>query len=297
MNMIMPRRPGCAELRSGDLGVRLAIGRAEIDAAQALRYDIFYNEMGARADAATVARRRDQDMFDEVAEHLVVLDHAASDMRAGIVATYRLIDAAAAARVGGFYSAGEFDIAALLATAGNVLELGRSCVHPRYRGGRAMQLMWRGLAAYVYARRIDVMFGCASLPGTDPDRIADQLTYLHHAHMAPAALRPRALSQHYVEMQRGDASALDVRRTTAALPPLIKGYLRLGGWVGDGAVIDAAFNTIDVAIVVRTDQVTERYMRHYEREFGDAEGYADRIGCGNPQPVCGRIAANIAATV
>ena len=277
MNMIMPRGQGSSalhegeELRAGTLSVRLAVGAREVDAAQALRYDVFYREMGAQADGPTRASGRDHDAFDAVADHLVVIDESAADRPCGIVATYRLIGGAAAARAGGFYSAGEFDISSLTANARNPLELGRSCVHPRYRGGRAMQLMWRGLAAYVHAREIDVMFGCASFPGTDPDGIADQLSYLAEAHLAPVALRPRALPDRFVEMRRRTVPAGEHARIAAGLPPLIKGYLRLGGWVGDGAVIDAAFNTIDVAIVVQTELVTRRYLRHYERDLADAQ--------------------------
>ena len=106
---------------------------------------------------------------------------------------------------------------------------------------------------------IDLMFGCASLPGTDPDEIAAELSYLYYHHLAPPALRPRALPGRYVDMRRLTQGAFDARRTLIGLPPLMKGYLRLGGFVGDGAVIDAQFNTVDVAIVVKTDLVTDKY--------------------------------------
>jgi putative hemolysin len=110
------------------------------------------------------------------------------------------------------------------------------------------------------------MFGCASLPGTDPDALAAPLSYLYYHHLAPPALRARALPERFVDMRRLDPAALDPTRTLAALPPLIKGYLRLGGFVGDGAVIDQQFNTTDVCIVVKTDLVAEKYSRHYERQ-------------------------------
>ena len=266
MSLITPRGIEREGLRSGALTVRVAQSGAEIDAAQALRYAVFYDEMGARADAPTRARRRDHDAFDSVATHLIVVDEAAADMPHGIVATYRLIDSDAAARAGSFYSGSEFDLAPLLGGPNRLLELGRSCVHARYRSGTVMNLLWRGIAEYVDRHGIDVMFGCASLPGTDPDGIADQLAYLSHTHLAPEPLRPRALPERFVEMRRKDALAFDPRQAFLGLPPLIKGYLRLGGWVGDGAVIDAQFNTIDVAIVLRTEQVTARYLRHYRRD-------------------------------
>lgn len=259
--------PGFGELRSGTLGVRLAETAAEVDAAQALRYDIFYNEMGAHADAATAASLRDRDAFDAVADHLLVVDHARGEGAAGVVGTYRLIRRVAADRVGRFYSADEYDISRVLTAAPRLMELGRSCVHVDYRSRAVMQLLWRGIAAYVFRHEVDLMFGCASLTGTDPEAVAAELTYLATQHMAPEGLRPVALPGRYVEMRRVDPALLDARRALAKLPPLIKGYLRLGGFVGDGAVIDAQFNTIDVAIVVKTDLVTEKYYKHYEREL------------------------------
>jgi len=261
---------GFGELRGGNLGVRIATTDAELDAAQALRYRVFYNEMGALPSEAARQSGRDSDVFDTVADHLLVVDHAIGPGPEGVIATYRLIRRPAAERLGRFYSASEYDIAPVLAFPGQVLELGRSCVRQDYRGRAAMQLLWRGIAAYVFLHRIDLMFGCASLPGTDPDAIAPELTYLYLNHLAPPALRLRALTDQYVEMRRLEPGAFDPRRALNALPPLVKGYLRLGGFVGDGAVIDPQFNTIDVAVVVKTDLVTDKYYRHYERQLRDA---------------------------
>jgi L-ornithine Nalpha-acyltransferase len=258
------------ELRAGTLGVRLAVTRAERDAVQALRYRVFYAEMGAAADPVTAASRRDRDLFDAVADHLLVIDHAIGPGPEGVVGTYRLIQSEAAARIGRFYSAGEYDIAPLLGFPGRLLELGRSCVDVGYRNRAAMQLLWRGIAAYVFQYRIDLMFGCASLPGTDPDALSAELTYLYYNHLAPPALRPRALPHRYVDMRQILPTSVDPKRTLNLLPPLIKGYLRLGGFVGDGAVIDRQFNTTDVAVVVKTDLVTDKYYRHYERQLREA---------------------------
>jgi putative hemolysin len=257
------------DIRSGPLQVRLAESAADIDAAQALRYQIFYERLGAHPMPEMARRRRDFDRFDGDCDHLLVLDHALGTGAEAIVGTYRLIRRATAARLGGFYSADEYDIAPLLRIPGEILELGRSCVDPAYRQRPAMQLLWSGIAAYVFHYAIVLMFGCASLPGTDPDAVAMPLSYLHHHHLAPPALRPRALVERYVDMRRLDADAIDSARALAALPPLIKGYLRLGGFVGDGAVIDEQFNTTDVCILVKTDLVTEKYSRHYERQSKD----------------------------
>jgi len=260
-------RPGrIVDIATGPLQVRLAKSAVDIDAAQALRYRIFYETMGARPLPGTAKLRRDSDPFDDICDHLLVLDHRLGIGAAAIVGTYRLIRREAAQRYGAFYSASEYDIAPLIAYPGQILELGRSCVDPAYRSRPVMRLLWSGIAAYVFHYDIALMFGCASLPGTDPDALAVPLSYLYHHHLAPPALRPRALSERHVEMRRLETGAFDPVRTLSVLPPLIKGYLRLGGFVGDGAVIDEQFNTIDVCIVVKTDLVTEKYTRHYERK-------------------------------
>lgn len=246
-------------IRAGSLEVRLARSEAEIEAAQALRYRVFYDEMHAKPTAEMAAVRRDFDRFDAYFDHLVVVDHERGDGPEGIVGTYRLLRRSVALRHGGFYSVGEYDIAPLLAQEGEILELGRSCVDAAYRTGATMQLLWRGNAAYVLHFNITLMFGCASLHGDDPHALALPLSYLYHYHLAPPALRMRALPERYVNMDLMPKEAIDVKAAMREVPPLIKGYLRLGGFVGDGAVIDRQWNSVDVGIVVKTDRVTERY--------------------------------------
>ncbi len=262
---------GLGELRAGNLGVRIATTPAEIDAALALRYRIFFEEMGATPDAAVRRSGRDRDAFDAVADHLLVVDHEIGPGPEGVVGTYRLIQQAGAAAIGQFYSASEYDIGAITSFPGQLLELGRSCVDARYRGRAVMQLLWRGIATYVFHYQIDLLFGCASLTGTDPDALATELTYLYGHYLAPPALRPRARPERYVDMRRLDPAAIDPRRANQMLPPLIKGYLRIGAFVGDGAVIDQQFNTTDVAIIVKTDMITDKYFRHYERQSRDIQ--------------------------
>jgi putative hemolysin len=254
---------GIGELRAGNLGLRIARTAEELEASQALRYRVFYDEMGARPDAAAAASSRDSDSYDAVADHLLVVDNDGAE---AVVGTYRLIRREAADSIGRFYSADEYDITLIERFPGRVLELGRSCVDSAYRGRAAMQLLWRGIAAYVFTHNIDLMFGCASLPGTDVDALAAELTYLYANHLAPPDIRLRALPHRYVEMCRMDPAEIDARQVLVGLPPLIKGYLRLGGFVGDGAVVDQQFNTTDVAIVVQTDLVTGKYFRHFERD-------------------------------
>jgi L-ornithine Nalpha-acyltransferase len=258
------------DIRSGSLAVRLAESAAEIDAAQALRYQVFYDEMGAQPSVEIARCKRDIDGFDDVADHLLVIDHARGSGAQSVIGTYRLIRRSAAARAGRFYSAAEYDVSTMIAYPGEILELGRSCVDASARTRPTMQLLWRGIAAYVAHHEIALMFGCASLPGTDPDASAVPLTYLHYHHLAPPGLRPRALPDRYVDMRRLTPDAIEPGKTLAGLPPLIKGYLRLGGFVGDGAVIDHQFNTTDVCIVVKTDLITEKYSRHYERQAREA---------------------------
>ncbi|HUK10878.1 MAG TPA: GNAT family N-acyltransferase [Stellaceae bacterium] len=263
---------GLGELRSGTLGVRLAQTEAEIDAALALRYRVFYEEMGAVPSPDVARTGRDTDPFDSVADHLLVIDHARGRGPQSVIGTYRLIRRPAAEQAGRFYSAAEYDIANIVAYPGEILELGRSCVDQTARNRPTMQLLWRGIAAYVFHYDIALMFGCASLPGTDLDANAVPLTYLHYHHLAPPGLRPRALPHRHIDMRRLPPDAFDPTAALAEMPPLIKGYLRLGGFVGDGAVIDHQFNTIDVSIVVKTDLVTEKYYRHYERSAREAPG-------------------------
>ena len=260
---------GFGELRAGNLGLRMAANPAEIDAVQALRYRVFYEELGAEPDAAALLTRRDADRFDPVADHLLVVDHAIGAGPEGVVGTYRMLQREGAALAGRFYSAEEYDLGPILGFPGRVLELGRSCVDAGYRGRAVMQLLWRGIAAYVFHYEIDLMFGCASLAGTDPDLLAAELTYLHHNHLAPPALRPTALPGRYVPMNRLPPERIDGRRVLQSLPPLIKGYLRLGAMIGDGAVVDHQFNTTDVAVIVKTDLVTDKYIDHYRRQIRD----------------------------
>jgi putative hemolysin len=252
-------------LSQGDQIIRLADNEAEVRAAQALRYQIFYDEMGAKPTAEMAEQGRDFDEFDNHCEHLLVIDRSRGEGADGVVGTYRLMRDEHVKQAGRYYTAAEYDITPVLAFQGSVLELGRSCVNAQYRNKATMQLLWRGIAAYVFHHGIDLMFGCASLHGTDPEKLALPLSYLYHNHMAPEELRPRALESHYTNMNLIAADQIHQARGLASVPPLVKGYLRLGGWVGDGAVVDHQFNTTDVCVLVKTDQVSEKYYKHYDR--------------------------------
>ena len=262
-----------AQLTSNNLGIRLADGDpALIEASQALRYRVFYEEMTAKPSAEMAETKRDFDDFDAVADHLLVVDRDRGDGPESVVGTYRLVRREAAAKHGRFYSVDEYDISAIEERPGEVLELGRSCVDEAYRTRHVMELLWRGIAAYVFHYDIELMFGCASFPGTDPEALALPLSYLYHFHLAPEEKRPVALPERYIDMNRMEKDAIEPRKGLAAVPPLIKGYLRLGGYIGDGAVIDPQFDTTDVCIVVETGMVTDRYYKHYSRKAGEGSG-------------------------
>ncbi len=271
-NMENLQQPRVVDVKARNIEVRLAETEAEIDAALALRYRVFYDEMAARPSPEMAARERDFDEFDSVCDHLLVFDRALGSGPEAVVGTYRLIRRSAAEQHGGFYSADEYDVSMLVDFPGEVLELGRSCIDSEHRDRVTMQLMWRGLATYVLHYDIEIMFGCASLHGTDVAALAQPLSYLHHKCLAPPEIRPKALPDRYSDMNLMRLEEIDEPAALAALPPLIKGYLRLGGFVGDGAVIDHQFNTVDVCIVVKTDRISGKYYRHYTRDEPAAGG-------------------------
>jgi putative hemolysin len=255
--------------RIGALEVRLARTAAEVRQAQKLRYRVFYQEGSAVADPGRLFARRDIDAYDAICDHLLVIDHEARETRPGskpaVVGTYRLLRQSIAEDHGGFYSASEFDVGALTARHADLqfLELGRSCVLSAYRNKRTLELLWHGIAAYVVQHRPDVMIGCASLDGTDPKRLALQLSFLHHYARAPEAWRTRALPERYVEMNRMSKETIDPKEALRILPPLVKGYLRLGAYIGDGAVVDHEFGTTDVLIILPIAAIKKRYMQHF----------------------------------
>lgn len=262
-------------LRLGRLEVRIAQDSKEVIAAQQLRYRVFYEEMGAKATPEMAAGKSDFDSLDKFCDHLIVIDHNTGELPPTVIGTYRLVRRDAAKRHGGFYSSSEYDISRLVAYNGEIMEVGRSCVAPEFRNRPTMQLLWRGIADYIAAYGIDILFGCASLPGTDPKALAVPLTYLYYYHLAAPYLRATALPHRYVDMRLMDPSDVDPEKGLSQmpplnlLPPLLKGYLRLGGFVGDGAVVDEQFNTTDVCVIVKTDLIAQKYSRHYELKNRD----------------------------
>lgn len=258
--------------RIGDLEVRLASTRAEIKLAQRLRFQVFYEEMSAVPSRLAAFRRRDEDAYDPFCDHLLVVDTGASERRGRgrfdqpkVVGTYRVLRQDVADRRLGFYTSGEYDIEPLIASKPGFrfMELGRSCVLPPYRNKRTIELLWHGLWTYVREHHVDVMLGCASFEGTDPETHATALSFLHHFARAPEPWQCRARDQLYVPMNRLPKEQINTRAALKVIPPLIKGYLRLGAFVGDGAVIDRQFGTTDVLIVLPVENIDPRYFDHY----------------------------------
>jgi putative hemolysin len=252
--------------RIGSLVTRLAISRQEIEAAQVIRYRVFVEEMGAQLPPVAMRARRDFDGFDEICDHLIVLDTAIEgDTSDQIVATYRLLRQEVAERHSGFYSASEFDIAPLLARHPDkkFMELGRSCVLPLYRTKRTVELLWQGNWAYALKHGLDVMFGCASFHGSVSELHALALSFLHHNALAKGEWAVKATGPHARNMDLMPEEAANAKRALMAMPPLVKGYLRLGAMIGEGAVVDHPFGTTDVLIVLPVESISSRYLNYY----------------------------------
>jgi L-ornithine Nalpha-acyltransferase len=251
----------------GSLELRLATTKREIRDAQKLRYRVFFEEGGAIADPTARLIRRDICPFDRVCDHLIVVDHAVPRRggRPRVVGAYRLLRQDVAEANFGFYSAGEFDVAPLIARhkGKRFLELGRSCVAQGHRGKPALELLWRGIWAYVQHHHIDAMFGCASLEGAEPAGHAMAMSYLRRN--APASLEWSAggADGRGVDIAVLPEAAVDPRAALRALPPLIKGYWRLGARFGAQAVVDPKFRTTDVFVIMPIADIQERYLRHF----------------------------------
>ncbi len=257
--------------RIGNLETRLARTPGEIDAAQSVRYRVFVDEMKAELPIEAMRRKRDFDAYDAFCDHLLVLDRSIEgDSEDQIVGTYRLLRQDVAMANGGFYSASEFDVDALTARHPDkkFMELGRSCVLPDYRTKRIVELLWQGNWAYALKHGMSAMFGCASFPGIHPEAHALALSFLHHNVAAKDEWAVDALPHMARDMDLMPVEAINPKRALMALPPLIKGYLRLGAMVGSTAVVDKAFNTTDVLIVLPISSISDRYVNYYGADAG-----------------------------
>jgi len=261
---------------AGRFTVRLAETEEDVAAAQRLRYRVFVEEVGATPSPEDTAERRERDRFDPHFEHLLLIDRECedTDLERGVVGVYRLMRRDTAREGIGFYGAGEYDLTLLMENETEPLELGRSCVDAAYRGGAGMHLLWTGLGKYVSDHDIGILFGVASFHGTDPAPISQALSYLHYTHLAPPDLRVRALETSFADMAILPPEEVNKTEAMRQIPALIKAYLRLGGFVGEGAFIDHEFNTLDVCLLMDTSRMVDRYYKFYSRQRG---GAVDRI--------------------
>lgn len=230
--------------------VGLATSRSEIREAQRLRWQVFAGEMGARLDSPEPGL--DIDLYDRWCEHLIVRDQGTGE----VVGTYRILNPEAAKKLGNFYSDHEFDLTRLGHLRSRMVEIGRSCVHPDYRSGGAITLLWSGLAGYMKERGYDYLMGCASIGMQDGGHNAAGVWHaVREKHLAPVEWRvfPRC------------PLPLDALTTEAApiVPPLIKGYLRAGAYICGEPAWDPDFNTADLLILLPMQKVSPAYARHF----------------------------------
>lgn len=226
----------------------------EVRAAQRLRHEVFAGEMGARL--STPLPGHDVDLFDDFCEHLLVRDESTGQ----VIGTYRVLTPAQARRVGGTYSDTEFDLTRLRDLRERMVELGRSCVHADHRHGGVILALWGALAAFMQRNRLDTMIGCASIPMwhqgvTSGDAAASIWRQVSATHMAP--IRFHVQPRLPLPVERLDGS-LDVEP-----PALIRGYLRLGAKVLGAPAWDPDFNTADLPMLMRLEDLPGRYRRHF----------------------------------
>lgn len=234
---------------SANLYYSLARSPSEVAEAQRLRYKVFAEEMGARLSGHD---RRDVDGFDALCDHLLVRDLESGE----VVGTYRILDPHMAAEAGGYYSAGEFDLTRLLHLTPGMVEVGRSCVHADYRNGATIALLWAGLAKYMMTRGYEHLIGCVSISMADGG---------HNAAAVYARLADKYLSPNEYRVFPHTPLPLQALSSDMepAVPPLLKGYLRLGAFVCGEPAWDPDFNTADLLVMLPIARMAKRYANHF----------------------------------
>ena len=249
-------------LDASTLIVRFAESEEDILAAGRLRYRVFVEELGGDGPMVDHVRKFERDRFDPFSKHLVLIDPETPPSTLDhVVGVYRVMTEAAADAAGQFYSEDEYDLSLLRASGRKLLELGRSCVAREFRGGTAVWRLWSALAQFVEDEKIEILFGVASFHGTDLDALAEPLSLLDARHLAPEDIRVRAKSEVFQPMNLVADADIQSVRAMKAVPALIKSYLRLGGFVGEGAFVDHAFNTTDVCLILDTDRMSPRQRK------------------------------------
>ncbi|MFT5631447.1 MAG: putative hemolysin [Gammaproteobacteria bacterium] len=242
--------------------VRRASTPADLSAAQRLRYTVFVDELGGDGPDVNHETRHECDAYDVHATHLL-LEDTARPKDDCVVGVYRLMTSEQARAAGGFYCAAEFDLSELIGSGRRLLELGRSCLHPNYRGGTAMLHLWAALADFARNLDTEILFGAASFHGTDLTELAEPLSNLADKHLAGGAMTVTAKAPNAVPMTIIPVDQIDRKAAMRATPALIKAYLRLGGVVGQGAYVDHAFNTTDICLILDTAQMNARAAALY----------------------------------
>lgn len=242
-----------ASVEKTGLSVTWAKHLDEVREAQALRYAVFSDEMGARLKSTIAYPKHDIDLFDDYCEHLIVRDLATEQ----VIGTYRLLTPVQAKRVGCFYTDTEFDLTRLRGLRGQMVELGRSCVHADFRHGGVIMSLGGGLFDFMQRNGFEIMFGCASIPmDKGPEAVASVWRQVSQTHMAP--IQDQVMPRTPWPIDRFD-STLSVEP-----PAMLKGYLRLGAKVLGEPAWDPDFNTADLPIMMRMSNLPARYKKHFQ---------------------------------
>ncbi len=245
--------------RAGDTGMTVHWARDEDDVRQAqqLRYLVFADEMGARLRVpAGSPPRHDIDIYDPFCEHLLVRASDSDGAPGPVIGTYRVLTPAHARRIGGLYSDSEFDLTRLRPLRDKMVELGRSCVHPDHRTGGVILALWAALAEFMHRNGLETMVGCASISMRDGGHVAASLwERLRQTHLAP--LQWQATPRLALPVEELD------RQLDVEAPALIKGYLRCGAKVLGAPAWDPDFNTADLPLLLRVDDLPARYRKHF----------------------------------
>ncbi len=274
LSSISKRKPfqpfnGVSSIAVNNFIVKIADQSLELKKAQALRYSVFFKEQKAKQSISKKILRLDYDKVDKFADHLIVIDRNRESIKNKIVGTYRLVRGNVASHFGGFYTSSEFDLTKILNSykPNQILELGRSCVHKDYRNGTIMNLLWKAVAEYIKKYDIKILLGCASFQGTDVMEYANELSYLRHNFSLPDELSVKSLDRKIYNDYKKNNSDINDLKTFLKLPPLIKGYLRVGGKVSYDCFVDYEFNTIDLCMIVNTEKIDSRYKKKFLNKF------------------------------
>ena len=249
-----------------DYEVRLTKTKEERKQVRQLRYDVFVEEEGAAATEEQKALREEYDSFDRFAEYMAVFHNGR------VVGTYRIINRKSAEKMGGFYTESEFNLSKIKKVSMNIAEMSRACVAREYReNALVMRLLWAGLGEYIVRRKIGLLFGVASWVGTKPAKSAQAISYLYYNHLSPQKLRATVLTENFADgvnpklgrMNILPPAFVDEEDAIREMPPLIKGYLRLGATFGKGVFVDKPFNTYDVFVMLQTKKMDAAYQKHF----------------------------------